>query len=231
MHSNTKAIEHIAIMMDGNGRWARKRGLPRKAGHYAGMETMRRIIADCNELNLKYVTLYAFSSENWTRPQGEVDYILSLPQKLLDRATMKNFHKNNVKVKFIGDVSKFSSELKQLLSEVEDQTKLNTGLHLNFALNYGGRNEILHAVKELVAHGLDPMEVTPEVFESYLYTHGMPSPELVIRTSGEERLSNFLLWQSSHAELWFTDTLWPDFNKALLLKALNDYQLRSRDKH
>lgn len=226
--SDNKGIEHIAFMMDGNGRWATKRGLPRSAGHYAGMETMRKIIRDCNELKMRYITLYAFSSENWTRPKVEVDYILSLPMKFLNEATLNEFDRNNISIKFIGDLRGFSKELVESFSIIEERTKNNDGMTISFAMNYGGRNEILNAVKQLMSEGIDPEVLTPELFESYLYTKGQPSPELIIRTSGEQRLSNFLLWQSSGSELWFTETLWPDFSKKQLLEAINEFVERTQ---
>lgn len=219
-------LEHIAFMMDGNGRWAKRRGLPRSAGHLAGMETMRRIIRDCYELKLKHVTFYAFSSENWKRPQEEVDYLLTLPLTFLNAATINEFEQNNVKIKFIGDHTKFSSQLIETISLVEQRTKSNTGSVVNFAMNYGGRMEVINAVKKLVSDEIDPQIVTHELFESYLYTAGQPSPELIIRTSGEERLSNFLLWQSASSQLWFTEAKWPDFNKDLLLHAIENYWAR-----
>lgn len=222
-------LEHIAFMMDGNGRWAKRRGLPRSAGHLAGMETMRGIIRDCHELQLKHVTFYAFSSENWKRPQEEVDYLLSLPLKFLNDSTINEFEQNNVKIKFIGDLTKLSSQLIDTTSFVEDRTKSNTGLVVNFAMNYGGRMEVVDAVKKIISDRINPHNVTQELFEIYLYTAGQPSPELIIRTSGEERLSNFLLWQSSVSELWFTKTNWPDFNKKLLLHAIEEYWARKLD--
>ncbi|WP_199621263.1 isoprenyl transferase [Paenibacillus alkalitolerans] len=221
---------HIAIMMDGNGRWATKRGLPRTAGHLAGMETMRRIIQYSNELGIKHLTLYAFSSENWKRPQQEVDYILSLPNKFLDTKTQNELDRNNVKISFIGDLSKFSTELLQTISNIEERTKNNNGMTVNFALNYGGKTEIINAAKKLLTDGINPDQIDQEIFENYLYTKGQPTPDLIIRTSGERRLSNFLLWQSANAELWFTDTLWPDFSKELLIKAINDFKERKTKK-
>lgn len=220
-----KEIEHIAIMMDGNGRWAKKRGLPRSAGHFAGMQTMRKIIRDCHDLKLKYVTLYAFSSENWRRPPEEVEYILSLPMKFLDEATLNEFDRNNVRVKFIGDTTKFPKQLIESFFAIEERTKNNNGMVVNFAMNYGGRMEIVNAVKKIVSDNIAPESLTQEVIESYLYTEGQPMPDLIIRTSGEQRISNFLLWQCSSASLWFTKTLWPDFTKTLLLEAIEDCRI------
>ncbi|WP_145409086.1 isoprenyl transferase [Paenibacillus xylanexedens] len=214
---------HIAIMMDGNGRWAKQRGLPRTAGHYAGMKTMRKIIRICCKMNLKYLTLYAFSSENWKRPKDEVDYILSLPEQFFDEATLQEFDENNIRVQFLGDIRKFSTGLTDMMQSTVERTKNNDGMILNFAMNYGGRADIMHAMEQIVASGIHPDEITEELFESYLYTEGQPSPELIIRTSGEIRLSNFLLWQSATSELWFTPTYWPDFNQKLLNSAIQEY--------
>lgn len=226
MNIEDKGLEHIAIMMDGNGRWATKRGLPRTAGHYAGMETMRKIIRDCHALGLKFVTLYAFSSENWRRPKDEVEYLLSLPMKFLNETTLMEFDQNHIRIRFIGDLSGFSKDLVNSFANIEERTKNNTGMTVSFAINYGGRNEILHAMKRLISDGIDPELITADVIENYLYTQGMPAPELIIRTSGEQRLSNFLLWQSSVAELWFTKTLWPDFTKEHLFDAIDEYHKR-----
>jgi len=208
--------------MDGNGRWATKRGLSRSTGHYAGMKTMRTIIRDCRDLKLEYVTLYAFSSENWTRPQQEVDYLLSLPMKFLDEKTLNEFDQNNICVKFIGDTAKFPKQLVEAFTNIEERTKNNNGMVVNFAMNYGGRMEIVNAVKKIISDNIDPESLTQEMIEGYLYTKGQPMPDLIIRTSGEQRLSNFLLWQCSNAQFWFTKTLWPDFTKSLLLEAIED---------
>jgi len=217
-----KEIKHVAIMMDGNGRWATKRGLPRSTGHYAGMKTMRTIIGDCHAIKLEYVTLYAFSSENWTRPQQEVDYLLSMPLKFLDEKTLNEFDQNNIRIKFIGDTAKFPKQLVEAFTNIEERTKNNNGMVVNFAMNYGGRMEIVNAVKKIISDNIDPESLTQEMIESYLYTKGQPMPDLIIRTSGEQRISNFLLWQSSNAHFWFTKTLWPDFTKSLLLEAIED---------
>lgn len=216
-------------MMDGNGRWATNRGLPRTAGHFAGMNTMRDIIRTCHDIGLEYLTLYAFSSENWKRPQEEVNYILDLPFMFFDEETLAELNDKNIQVKLIGDPSKLNTKLQAFLNSVMEKTSSNTGMVVNFAINYGGRMDILNAVKKIISEGTDEHDISEELIDKYLYTEGQPSPDLVIRTSGEIRLSNFLLWQSSNAELWFTDTLWPDFNKTLLLDAINDYTKRKQE--
>jgi undecaprenyl diphosphate synthase len=215
---------HIAIMMDGNGRWATKRGLPRTAGHFAGMQAMRETIRLCHQIGLPFLTLYAFSTENWKRPAEEVDFILSLVHQFVTDSTIREFHDANIRIRFIGDLSYFSEGMRQIMNEAASMTRANTGMTVNFAMNYGGRSEIVHAVKSVIEVGME--EITPEAFESYLYTSGCPSPQLVIRTSGEQRLSGFLLWQCAQAELWFTKEMWPSFNKPLLYQALYDYQSR-----
>ncbi|RXZ78840.1 di-trans,poly-cis-decaprenylcistransferase [Paenibacillaceae bacterium] len=218
--------KHIAIMMDGNGRWATRRGLPRTAGHYAGMKTMKKTIRLCKHSNVKILTLYAFSTENWKRPKEEVDYIISLISEFVTEHTLNELNANNIRISFIGDISRFSIEIQQTMIDAAELTKANTGMIVNFAVNYGGRNEILHAVKRMLIE--DAPELDEEQFEHYLYTSACPAPELVIRTSGEKRLSGFLLWQSAHSELWFTDTMWPGFNAYLLYKAIYEFQCRKR---
>jgi undecaprenyl diphosphate synthase len=221
---------HIAIMMDGNGRWATKKGLPRTAGHFAGMNTMRDTIRVCAGINLDFLTLYAFSTENWKRPTEEVDYILSLVREFVTDSSLQEFNKNNVKVNFIGDISKFSSEIQCFMKNAVSVTHGNNGMTVNFAMNYGGRSEILHAVKVIISKGLEAEDISIDDIENCLYTSNSPSPELIIRTSGEKRLSGFLLWQAANAELWFTDEMWPSFNDYLLYKALYDFQKRKERK-
>jgi undecaprenyl diphosphate synthase len=219
--------EHIAIMMDGNGRWATKRLLPRTAGHYAGMMTMRNIIRVCYEKNIKCLTLYAFSTENWTRPQEEVNYLLNLPRVFFQNDIINELVQNNVQIRFIGDITRFPNSVQDIMNETVEMTKGNTGMILNFAMNYGGRAEIIQAVKNYIKNGEDK-ELSEELFEQYLYMKDSTAPDLIIRTSGEQRLSNFLLWQASKAELWFTKTFWPDFNEELLQEAINDYKERKQ---
>ena len=218
---------HIAIIMDGNGRWAQKRGLPRTAGHAAGAETFRRIAAYCRDLGVEYLTVYAFSTENWKRSAEEVSAIMGLLKKYLEEAIEK-MRRENVRIRVLGDLTPLSSELRALIDRVEaiDET-LDTHTQANLCVNYGGRDEIVHAVKAWQAdphHG----ELTEAELSRYLYTAGMPDPDLVIRPSGEERISNFLLWQSAYAEFYFTDTLWPDFTEKDMDAAILAYQNRDR---
>ncbi|SEN98263.1 polyprenyl diphosphate synthase [Paenibacillus sp. OV219] len=216
--------KHVAIMMDGNGRWATRRGLPRTAGHFAGMKVMEDIIYVSHKLKLHYLTLYAFSTENWKRPAVEVEYIIGLINQFVTEINIHRFNENNIKVNFIGDISRFSEDTQQLMRSVIDSTNGNTGLTVNFAVNYGGRAEIIHATRAIVAKGTD--NITIEEFGKYLHTVDCPSPELIIRTSGEKRLSGFLLWQAAQSELWFTDEMWPSFNEYLYYQAFYEYQQR-----
>jgi undecaprenyl diphosphate synthase len=223
---NGQLPKHIAIMMDGNGRWATRRGLPRTAGHYAGMQTMRETIKMCHKNGIDSLTLYAFSSENWKRPKEEVDYIISLVVQFVQDETVQELNENNIKVNFIGDISKFPNETQEAMRKVASITKSNHGMSVYFAMNYGGKNEIIQAVKSYIEANKNTLEITEEEFEKFLYTGENPNPDLLIRTSGEKRLSNFLLWQVAHTELWFTDVMWPDFNEKLFYQAILDYQIR-----
>lgn len=217
--------------MDGNGRWANRRGLPRVAGHRAGMTQVREVIRACDELGIRYLTLYAFSTENWKRPRPEVEYLMRLPEEFF-RTEIDELVARRVQVRFIGDVDRLPDHTRRVVDETLRRTAGGDGMVVCFALNYGGRADILEAVRGLMreaAEGrLSPDAVTEAVFDGYLSTAGIPDPDLVIRTSGERRLSNFLLWQSAYAELWFTDVLWPDFGREGLLEALRDYQRRQR---
>lgn len=223
--------EHVAIIMDGNGRWAKKRGLPRAAGHRAGMEAIRRCLEGLKNLKVKYLTLYAFSTENWRRPKAEVDFLMDLPGQFIGRE-LNSLIENNVKFGAIGDISKLPEHTQGAIAEGIKKTKLCTGLNLNFAVNYGAREEILGAVRQLgsmcKSGHLNPENIQAEEFEKYLYTRGIPHPDLVIRTSGEIRISNFLLWQLAYAELIFIDTLWPDFSELELYGAIKQFQQRNR---
>lgn len=223
--------KHIGIIMDGNGRWAKAKGLPRSAGHKAGVETIRDVLVECNDLGVKYLTIYAFSSENWKRPKDEVNTLMSLLVQYL-RKELNEIHKEKVVIKTLGDLSALPELCVKEIEDAKEKTKDNTGLVFNIALNYGGRDEIIHAVKKLykdVESGkVKEEEINKEIFEQYLYTAGMPDPDIIIRTSGEQRLSNFLPWQSTYSEFWFTDINWPDFKKDTLRKAIYDYQNRER---
>ena len=217
--------------MDGNGRWASKRALPRTAGHAVGAETLRRIAIYCRDIGIEYLTVFAFSTENWKRPAGEISTIMQLLEKYLHESIEK-MERDKLRMKFFGDVSVFSPELRKLISDTEELSKRLTGMQINICLNYGGRDEILHAAVRFardVAEGLETGDaLTDEVFSRYLYSGGIPDPDLIIRPSGEMRLSNFLLWQSAYSELYFSDVLWPDYDERELDRAILAYQNRDR---
>ena len=217
---------HIAIIMDGNGRWAKKRSLPRTAGHVAGAKTFKNIARYCNKIGLKYFTVYAFSTENWKRPEDEVKGIMNLLRDYLKDA--ENFKDENIKVNFIGDRTPLAEDIKELMVKNEEGSKNATGLILNIAINYGGRDEITNAVKKIVDSGVKAEDVTEDLISQNLYTYDIPDPDFIIRPSGEYRLSNYLIWQSAYAEYWFSDILWPDFTPRHLEKAINDYNHRNR---
>lgn len=222
---------HIAIIMDGNGRWAKEHNLPRALGHRAGVETIRRIVKACNNLGVKYLTLYAFSTENWNRPLEEVNSLMKLLVEYL-KNEFDELNANDVVINSIGNISKLPQVCREELDYAYEKTKNNKGLILNLALNYGGRNEIIDAIKEisldLVNEKISKDEITEDLFSKYMYTKEMPDPDLIIRPSGELRLSNFLLWQSAYSELWFSDVKWPDFKERQLKLAIADYQKRDR---
>ncbi len=218
--------EHIAIIMDGNGRWARKQGLPRSAGHVAGAKTFKNIARYCNKIGLKYLTVYAFSTENWKRPAQEVEGIMNLLRDYLRDA--ENFKDENIRVRFIGNLEPLAEDIKELIVKNEKGSENATGLNLNIAINYGGRDEITNAVKEIIKSGVKADEITEETISNNLYTKGMPDPDFIIRPSGEYRLSNYLIWQSAYAEYWFSDVLWPDFSPKHLEQAINDFNKRNR---
>ena len=223
--------QHIAIIMDGNGRWATKRGMPRYAGHAYGAETFRRIANYCNEIGVKYLTVYAFSTENWKRSQEEVSTLMGLLGKYLEEA-LADMEKNRVRFVFFGDLSRLSPELRELCLRTQERSRdFNEG-QVNLCLNYGGRNEIMTAARQFALDCLDgktaPDQLDEALFSSYLYSAGVPDPELIIRPSGEIRTSNFLLWQSAYSEYVFTDVLWPDFTPEDLEKAIAEYNQRSR---
>lgn len=222
---------HIGIIMDGNGRWAQKRFLPRSAGHRAGAQNFRTITRYCSKIGIRYLTVYAFSTENWNRPSDEVGALLRLFKEYLEEA-LQDFMDENIRVRFIGDVSAFPAELRTLIQEVEEASACKTGMVLNLAMNYGGRAEITRAAKrvaqEVASGNLGLENLTEERFAQYLYTGGQPDPDLIIRPSGEERLSNFLLWQSAYAEFVYFDILWPDFKTSDLDRAIEIYSSRQR---
>ncbi len=219
---------HIGVIMDGNGRWAKKRGLPRSAGHSVGAETLKKIVTECNNMGIKYITVYAFSTENWKRPKEEVDFLMNL---LLDylRDAENSLAGENVVIKAIGSREELTEEIRQQIVKTENFTKDNTGIVMNIALNYGSREEIVNAVNQIISEKKGTGEkVTAEDIQNKLYTKNQPDPDLIIRTSGEERLSNFMLWQAAYSEFWFTKKLWPDFSKADLYEAIIDFQNRGR---
>lgn len=222
---------HVAIIMDGNGRWAKKRGLPRTAGHGAGAETFRNIATYCKELGLQYLTVYAFSTENWKRSQDEVGAIMGLLKKYLMEA-IEQMERDKVKIEFFGDLSPLSQELQALCQRTREISKHYEGCQVNICLNYGGRDELVRAAAALaedcVSGKLTPSDITEEAFGGRLFSAGVPDPELIIRPSGELRLSNFLLWQCAYSEFYYTDVLWPDFSKEELNRAIASYQSRSR---
>lgn len=223
--------KHIGIIMDGNGRWAKLRGLPRSAGHKIGAKAFKNIVRYCNKIGVRYLTVYAFSTENWVRPKEEVMGIIELLREYLKDA--HNYKSENIKLRFIGDLTPYDEEIKNLIKECEEESKNYTGLRLNVAINYGGRNEIVTAVKKVcqdVMQGKKSIEdIDEKMFADYLYTKGQPDVDLIIRPSGEYRLSNFLIWQSAYAECVFMDNiLWPDFNEKSMDKALEEYQKRNR---
>lgn len=217
---------HIAIIMDGNGRWAKKRGMPRMAGHTAGASTFKTIARHGNKIGIEYMTVYAFSTENWKRPAEEVGNIMGILRDYLRDA--KNFKDENIKVKFIGDLSRLEPDILELIRDAEEASADATGMHLNIALNYGGRDEIVNAVKKIINEGKSADDITEELISDNLYTIGQPDPDFIIRPSGEYRLSNYLIWQSAYAEFWFSDILWPDFKPKHLDKAIADYRNRNR---
>ncbi|MGH9383281.1 MAG: isoprenyl transferase [Vicinamibacterales bacterium] len=218
---------HVAIIMDGNGRWAGQRHLPRVEGHRAGIDAVRDVVETSARLGLEVLTLYAFSVENWKRPAAEVSTLMMLLKRYL-RSELSTLLKNNIRFKVIGRPEALAPDIVAELSDAERKTSANTGMLFNIALNYGGRSEIVDAVRRALAAGLDPQDVDEQRFSGLLYTAGQPDPDLLIRTSGEMRVSNFLLWQIAYAEIWVTDTLWPDFRCRHLLEAVLAYQKRDR---
>ena len=222
---------HIGVIMDGNGRWAKRRGLPRSAGHQAGADTLKKIVTECNKMGIKYITVYAFSTENWKRPKDEVDFLMNLLLSYL-RDSERTLAKENVVIRAIGGRDALSEEIREQIKKTEKFTENNTGIVMNIALNYGSREELTNAARSLakkVKNGeIDAESIDEDMISSELYTGGQPDPDLIIRTSNELRLSNFLMWQSAYSELYFTKTLWPDFSVGDLYGAIREYQLRNR---
>jgi len=226
-----KVPEHVAIIMDGNGRWATKKGLPRSFGHNKGVSVLKEILKASKKLGCKVLTVYAFSTENWSRPTKEVDFLINLFNEVL-RNEIEEIHQEFIRIKFIGDLTPFPDSLKNIIYSSESLTKNNNHFLLNICVNYGGRQEIVKVAKELAFKSfsgeIKPSEVNEELFNSELLTQGIKDPELLIRTSGEKRISNFLLWQLAYSEIYISDVLWPDFNEFEFLKAIIDYQSRNR---
>lgn len=222
---------HIAIIMDGNGRWAKQRKLPRTMGHRAGMKNIKMMVEESSNLGVKYLTLYAFSTENWKRSKEEVGALMDLVVEFINKE-FEELHKNNVKLNSIGDISKLPEKSKAAVEDAMYKTRNNTGLTLNIALNYGGRDEIVKGVKEIAKEVLEGKlkldEIDDNIISDHLYTSGMPDPDIIIRPSGELRLSNYLLWQSAYSEFWFSNINWPDFTKEDLRRAISDFQKRDR---
>ena len=226
-----KVPQHIAIILDGNGRWAKAKGMPRNYGHAQGSKNVERICEEAWRMGIKYLTVYAFSTENWSRPKSEVDALMGLLRNYM-KTCLKTAAKNDMKVRVIGDMHPLDEDIKARIQELEEATVNNGGLNFTIALNYGSRDEIIRAVRKLAADCADgkvePEQIDEKVFESYLDTHGIPDPDLLIRTSGEQRLSNYLLWQLAYSEFYFTDVHWPDFTKEELVKAIEEYNHRKR---
>ncbi len=226
-----KVPQHVAIILDGNGRWAKAKGMPRNYGHAQGSKNVERICEEAWRMGIKYLTVYAFSTENWNRPKDEVDALMKLLRNYM-KTCLKTAAKNDMKVRVIGDIEPLDEDIKKRISELEAATVDNGGLNFTIALNYGSRDEMTRAAKRMAqdcaAGKLDPETIDESVFESYLDTHGIPDPDLMIRTSGEQRLSNYLLWQLAYSEFYFTDVPWPDFTKDELVKAVEEYNHRHR---
>ncbi len=218
---------HVAIIMDGNGRWAKDRGLPRVKGHKAGVRALRRAVDTVLHLGLDHITIYAFSTENWGRPRFEVSVLMTLLRQFV-RIERERLMEKNVRLRVLGDLNRLPDPVRHAVDDILQTTSGNTRLNFNIALNYGGRDEILTAIRKLVRNGIPADEITAETVSSSLYTAGLPDPDLLIRTSGELRISNFLLWQLAYTELYFTDVYWPDFDTTQMLQALLDYQHRTR---
>ncbi|WP_156291560.1 isoprenyl transferase [Oceanobacillus salinisoli] len=222
---------HVAIIMDGNGRWGKSRGLSRSEGHFAGTQAMEKIIDACVEMNIKVLTLYAFSTENWSRPADEVNYLMYLPVKFFNKK-LPGFMKKNIRILVSGNIASLPDSTRKAVIKAVEQTKSNDGLIVNFALNYSGRSDILQAVRHLVLDiqhkKIDINQLDENYFQQFLYTKTLPDPEIIIRTGGEKRISNFLIWQSAQAELYFSDVYFPDFNKDLFRKAIAEVQKKHR---
>ncbi|MFC1559694.1 isoprenyl transferase [Candidatus Margulisiibacteriota bacterium] len=225
--AKTNTPKHIAIIMDGNGRWARRRGLPRIEGHRRGAVSLKEMVKSCAKLGVKYLTVYAFSTENWKRPKPEVNFLMDLLSQTIDKE-VGELKKNKVRLRFLGKIHMLPAKLQNKIKKSERRTAKNKGLQLNVCLSYGGRAEVVDAVKLLLKKRVDSGKITEKLFSKHLYTAGMPDPDLLIRTASEFRVSNFLIWQIAYSEIWITDTLWPDFREKHLLEAIGEYKKRER---
>lgn len=226
-----KIPQHLAIIMDGNGRWAKKKGLPRSAGHREGAKAVKKVIASCLKYNIPALTLFAFSTENWKRPKNEINYLLKIFERVLNKEKA-NLIKNNIKINFIGRLNELPNSLNEKMNELSESTRKNNKLILNIAINYGGRAEITDAIKSITLKILDKKlnieEINEDTIGNNLYTRDLPDPDLLIRTAGEMRISNFMIWQIAYTEFWVTSTLWPDFDENSLIEAIKNFQKRVR---
>ena len=220
-------LQHVAIIMDGNRRWAKEKFLPSAMGHQKGVDSLRSTMRLFDKYGIKYLTVYAFSTENWNRKKEEVEFLMNLLAKTL-LGELDEMHKENVKIKFLGDLTKLNTKLVEIIENAENKTKNNTGVNLNIAFNYGSRDEITNAVKAIVKEGLSAEEITEDTISSHLYTKNIPDPDLLIRTGGEKRISNYLLWQIAYSEVYVTDAYWPEFDEEELAKAITEFEHRNR---
>ena len=220
-------LEHIAIIMDGNRRWAKEKNLPSAVGHKKGVEALKSTLRACNDLGVKYLTVYAFSTENWNRKKEEVDFLMELVAVTLTNE-LAEMHRENVQIHFIGDLTRFSDKLQKILKNAVETTKNNTGVYLQIALNYGARDEITNALKHIIADGISSEDITEDTISHYLYTAGIPDPDILVRTGGEQRISNYLLWQIAYSEIIILKEYWPDFNKVLLKDVIVEFGKRQR---
>lgn len=220
-------LKHIAVIMDGNRRWAKEKGLPTPVGHKKGVEALKATLRACNDFGIKYLTAYAFSTENWNRKKEEVDFLMELVAITLSNE-LAEMHSENVQIHFIGDLSRFSDKLQKILHNAAETTKNNTGVVLQIALNYGARDEITNAVKQIMSAGLKSDEITEETISDYLYTKGVPDPDILVRTGGEQRISNYLLWQIAYSEIIIVNEFWPEFGKELLANCVKEFGKRQR---
>lgn len=220
-------LKHIAIIMDGNRRWAKKKGFPTAVGHKKGVEALKETLRACNDFGVKYLTVYAFSTENWNRKKEEVDFLMNLVAVTLSNE-LQEMHKENVQIHFIGDLSRLNFKLQKILANAEETTKNNTGVVLQIALNYGSRDEIVHAVKRIMAEGIEASDITETTISEHLYTAGVPEPDVLVRTGGEKRISNYLLWQIAYSEIIVRNEFWPEYGKKLLGECILEFGSRQR---